>query len=66
MAKPSLTLGKPETKIMILMVPQGEEWHHYSLTEKPQQRPKATPVVQSVGGAPFENVVVDFTEFPRV
>ena len=48
------------------MVPQGEEWHHYSLTEKPQQRPKATPVVQSVGGAPFENVVVDFTDLPRV
>ena len=31
----------------------------------PHQGPKATPEVQSVGGAPVENVMVDFTELPR-
>ena len=31
----------------------------------PCQGRKAAPGVQSVGGAPFENVMVDFTELPR-
>ncbi|KAF0872933.1 TF29 protein, partial [Crocuta crocuta] len=34
--------------------------------DNPRQGPKAAPGVQSVGGAPFENVMVDFTELPRV
>ena len=33
----ALTLGKPGTKIMTLMVPWGEEWYLYSLIERPQQ-----------------------------
>lgn len=32
---------------------------------KPRQGPKAAPGVQGVGGAPFDNVTVDFTELPR-
>jgi hypothetical protein len=30
----------------------------------PQERPRAPPHVQSVGGAPLENLTVDFTEMP--
>jgi hypothetical protein len=30
----------------------------------PQQGPKVPPQVQSVGGTPFENLIVDFTEMP--
>jgi hypothetical protein len=30
----------------------------------PQQGPRAPPEVQSVGGAPFENLIVYFTEMP--
>jgi hypothetical protein len=31
----------------------------------PRQRPRAPPQMQSVGGTPFENLTVDFTEMPR-
>ena len=30
----------------------------------PLQGPRATPGIQSVGGVPFENTVVDFSELP--
>jgi hypothetical protein len=31
-----------------------------------RQGPRAPPQVQSVGGIPLENLIVDFTEMPRV
>ena len=36
----ALTLRKLEEKIMALTIPQGEEWHLYSLMEEPQQGPE--------------------------
>jgi hypothetical protein len=39
----------------------------YSLCAKnnPQQRPRAPPQGQTVGGTPFENLIVDFIEMPQ-
>jgi hypothetical protein len=31
----------------------------------PRKGPRAPPQAQSVGGAPFENLIVDFTEMPQ-